>query len=439
MSGQLGRRALLGGAGGVALVGGCAPSKPKTPLAHLYGERWVHGAYEMYAQGYQKVEQQTEDGSFGAYRTLAQRGVTALDGLQKREVPFYVRVAPDERSFRVERKVPERLTFTAGMSDDDRAAATADWQKAREFIQTDYEEVQRLDRALSTLLSQQQRVRLTIDKSHEEQYRLVRQLRTLEAGPAPFALPYQVTDADYKQVLALLVQRLEDDAQSLGRIESSIVATGLVARATDANSGSLAANLRLILLAVDEDASAADKRAVTSPTGDERAKQIAQGQALVASLEATQEYKLWLRREQTRDFEAIGTLLSTLDGLTHLPISSVYKQVLDIWRSDGDYLDYLKVALTLAPGGSKLASALKQGVALTDKARSVQRSLAAGTAHDRALALLKQKGVGVLNTGTRYAEQRIERQLSFFSAPDELTSVTDRLASSGLFRGPVGP
>ena len=56
---------------------------------------------------------------------LAQKGITALDALQTREVPFFIRVDQGEKGFAIARDVPERLTFTAGMSDADRQAAQA--------------------------------------------------------------------------------------------------------------------------------------------------------------------------------------------------------------------------------------------------------------------------------------------------------------------------
>ena len=37
----------------VSGVSGCG--KPQTPLAHLYGKGWVHGAYEYYGKGYHEL------------------------------------------------------------------------------------------------------------------------------------------------------------------------------------------------------------------------------------------------------------------------------------------------------------------------------------------------------------------------------------------------
>ena len=114
---------------------GCA-RPPRTPLAHLSGEQWVHGVYEMHARHYHDVQLGAETSSHGAYRILAQKGVSALDGLQAREAPFFIRVRPENR-FEVERAIPERLTFTAEMTAAERQSATEAWKLAREVAQGD--------------------------------------------------------------------------------------------------------------------------------------------------------------------------------------------------------------------------------------------------------------------------------------------------------------
>ena len=67
------------------------------------------------------------------------------------------------KAFAIQRKVPERLTYTSDMTDADRKAAEAGWKKAREHIHHDYEEVRRLDWALTRLLEQLQRIRNAIE------------------------------------------------------------------------------------------------------------------------------------------------------------------------------------------------------------------------------------------------------------------------------------
>ena len=114
----------------------------------------------------------------------------------------------------------------------------------------------------------------------------MRQLAALgEGDKPPFDLPFQVSVADYRDVLYLLLERLDDDATRLARIESDIVTVGLTARATDAGSGSLAANLNKVLLAVVTDADAATLRAASFPQQiDERAKYLARGKELYDSI-----------------------------------------------------------------------------------------------------------------------------------------------------------
>ena len=81
------RRALLGG---LALASfaplGCASKPPEAPLAHLYGKEWVHGAYELYAGRYAGVQKGAALSTDNAYKVLAQKGVVALDALDRKSV-----------------------------------------------------------------------------------------------------------------------------------------------------------------------------------------------------------------------------------------------------------------------------------------------------------------------------------------------------------------
>lgn len=420
------------------MLGGCKPAPPKTPLAHLYGEQWVHGAYELYAKEFHEVQSGAEQQSFETYRVLAQKGITALDALQSREVPFFVRVSNGEQ-FNLERKVPERLTFTAGMSEKQREEASAAWNLAREHLHTDYEEVRRLNLALTTLLQQTQRVRNAIEGARIEQYQIVRKLDALaQGGPPPFALPYQVSAKDYESVLLLLLERLDDDAIRLKSMESSIVSVGLIARATDANSGSLADNLGQVLLAVVADSDESKPRPAAYPRAEDEKKSLSsKGETLRDAVRNSPEYKTWLKAERDKEFEQVGSLLAILDKMTGLPISSVYKQVLDIWSGDADYLSYLKTAASFIPGGSRVAKIIEQGIDLSTKVRDTADALAKGEGPDAILAVAKKKGLGVLNTQSKYATARVQRQLSFFKTPDEVNDMRSALASSPLSKGPL--
>ena len=104
----VGRRPLVLGllsTGVVTGAAGCAAPPPKTPLAHLYGEEWVRGAYALYANEYRTLSDEAHRDSFAAYGTLARRGASALTALQSRGVPFDIRVQAGDGSFRVSRQI----------------------------------------------------------------------------------------------------------------------------------------------------------------------------------------------------------------------------------------------------------------------------------------------------------------------------------------------
>lgn len=421
-------------AGAVLAFGGCERRRPETPLAHLYGQKWVTGAYTHYAQAYAEVEDQSERDSTEAYRVLVQRGVTALEGLQQREVPFYVRVDPGGAAFHIERDVPERLTFTADMTPAQREAATVAWKRARDHIQRDYDEVRRLDWALTRLLSSTGHVRHAIDEGQLEQFRLCRQLDQLEAGGAlPFELPYQVSRADYQNVLALLLDRLETDRTRLSQVESSMVATGLVARATDAGSSSLAVNLKKVLLAVAEDAEALGRaRSTDYPSEDDRAAALLRAQALRKRITASPEYQRFLQAQRERE-DVIGQLLVVLDQMTGLPTSAIYRQVLRIWRGEGDYLSYLQMAASMVPGTAGLSSTLRTAVERTEQARKIVSDgvrVAELLREGGAEQMIVAEGGGLLNAATPRAKEQLARQLVFLENADELRAVSEALAGT---------
>lgn len=434
------RRAFLGALGTAPIWLGACAHKEETPLAHLYGPDWVHGAYELYAGKYASIQTRSEEATKSAYGMLAQKGITALDSLQTREVPFFIRVDQGEKGFAIVRDVPERLTFTADMTDADRQAAQARWEKARETIQTDYEQIRRLDWALTTLLGQMQHVRSAIDEGQIEQFRLVRQLTALQQGDKPpFDLPYQVTVADYRDVLLLLLERLDDDRSRLSRVESDIVTVGLTARATDSGSGSLAANLQKVLLAVVTDADATTPRPKTYPGDDDtRGKYGARGKELMAQIAASPEYITWEKHESTKAFDQLGQMLSLVDSMTGLKVSAIYTQVLDIWRGDADYLSYLQTVVKMLPGGSAVASVANQAIDLTQKARKIAGQVQKGMALAKNAAdgnyVQLAKDSGLLNAGSDFARSKMGKQLAFIKDPQELSQLQGMMAQSTLLQ-----
>lgn len=458
MTRNVSRRELLGGFATLPLIAivssppllaACGSRAPETPLAHLYGQEWVHGAYKLYSTKYAAVQTSADETSHDVYRVLAQKGVVALDNLQSRDVPFYVRVDPGAQSFVIERKVPERLTFSADMTDADRKNAELAWKKARDNIHLDYEEVRRLDNALTRLLGQVQKIRNAIEEGRIEQYRMVVQLAELKTDPTrlPYQLPYQVTPKDYEEILLLLLERLEDDRARLGLIEADVIAVGMTVRSTDANSATMAASIRKVLLAVIEDGTLPPRDPLFPPDQGERAKLLATARALQAKIETSPEFITWRNAEQEKRLAALGAFLVVLDQMTGLPTSQVYRTVLNLWRGDHDYLTYLKTIAGLVPHGGAVARTLVEAIEYTDKARKVagtvmatvkaasSGSLDALAAEAKAQATAQitaqAKGV-VLNTASRFALERAERQLSFFKDKAEVGKVTDLLAQTNL-------
>lgn len=459
------RRALLGGFATFPLVAlvssppliaaftaGCGTDRPpETPLAHLYGKEWVHGAYKLYSGRYADVQTSSEASSQDAYRVLAQKGIVALDNLQQRDVPFFARVDGEGKAFSIERKVPERLMFTANMTEADRKATEAAWKKARDHIHTDYEEIRRLDWTLTRLLSQLQRIRNAIEEGRVEQYRLVEQLIELRKDPKglPYELPYQVTAKDYEEILTLLVDRLEEDRARLGMIEADIIAVGMTVRTTDAGSATLSASIRKVLLAVVEDG-ATEVRAPLFPQDEgEKAKHLESGKQLVSKIETSPEYAKWRADEREKKLAAVGAFLQALDAMTGLPTSRIYRTVMDVWRGDGDYLSYLQTIVALVPHGGKVAAVINEAIEYTQKARKIAGTVAltvktvnsaaqsaSGITSDQIVAQAtavanKEKGI-LINTGSRFAVERAEKQLSFFKDNAEVEKVTGLLAQTDL-------
>ncbi|MEZ4221081.1 MAG: hypothetical protein R3B13_09130 [Polyangiaceae bacterium] len=414
----------------LVLASSCQPRAPETPLAHLYGRDWVTGAYTHYADAHRRVEGHARDESVTARRVLAQQGVDALAMLQRREVPFWVRVSADSQSFRVERSVPERLTFTANMSADERNAATRAWKLAREHIQQDYEDVRALDGALGRLLASVGELRHAVDVGGIEQFRICRQLTVLdEGGELPFQLPYQVSRDDYRSILLLLLDRLETEGQRLERLESSLVAMGLTARAADSGSLSLSRNLEKVLLSVDQDAANLEAADTQYPEGEAQSAAMRRALALRARIVASPEYVAWLRAERAA-MDVIGQFLSIIDTATGLPASALYRQILGLWRGDGDYLDFLQLAMSMVPGGTALRSTLDQAVDHTQRARRMLRkaeqvSATLRGAREDGSALLEQGGL--LNVATSKAQALLPKQLVFYEQAEEAERVRQEL------------
>ena len=433
------------------LIAACGSRPPETPLAHLYGQEWVHGAYKLYSTKYVAVQTSADESSQDVYRVLAQKGITALDALQTRDVPFYLRVDASAQAFKVERKVPERLTFTSDMTDADRKNAEVGWKKARDNIHLDYEELRRLDSALTRLLAQLQRIRNAIEEGKLEQYRLVEQLAELKKDPKtlPYELPYQVTPKDYEEILLLLLERLEDDRARLGVLEADVVAVGMTVRSTDAGSATMASSIRKVLLAVIEDGGANPRPPTFPADAGEKQKFLASARALESKVAASPEFAQWRAAEREKKMAALGAFLQVLDQMSGLPTSAVYRIVLDVWRGDRDYLNYLKNIAAFVPHGGAVARTIAEAIEYTTKARQIAGTVIAASkavqggsmdslaaeakARITAQATAQARGV-VINTGSRFALERADKQLSFFKDKAEVQRVTEAFNDTALVR-----
>jgi hypothetical protein len=208
-------------------------------------------------------------------------------------------------------------------------------------------------------------------------------------------------------------------------------------RATDAGSASLAPNVQKVLLAVARDAEQAEQApaAAYPDAADARAPLVVRGRTLHDRITSSAEYRQWLAAQRERE-DQLGQFLSVLDQLTGLGVSSVYRQVMRIWRGDGDYLQYLRLATALVPGGTNLSGVLGGAVETTDRYRSVvsssERARAAIASGERSAEGRLALDGAVVNVGTRYAENKLDRQLVFFREPSELQTVSEELAQSPL-------
>ena len=446
MSADWRRRDLLrlGGAASLAVAlpgwgcGALAPGKKQpaergdTPLDHLYGQEWVREVYRLYAGGYADIEAKAKASSKEAYGVVKRKGIGSLEALQTREVPFLYRASDDAQSYTIARDVPERLTFSADMTAAERAQAQEGWQKARTHLHSDYAEIRKLNRATSRLFTEHQRLRHSIDAGVQEQFKITRQLGIMRdnARDLPFQLPYKVSRKDYGGVLHLLMERLEADKKRIAAVESAITSVGLQVRATDAGSGSLSRNVSPVLLAVARDAEAAVSPPVDYPASEDLRRGLARkGKELRGLVEETDEYRQWLKVQEQAEEVVVGGLLAVLERVTGLPISAAYREVQAIWRGEGDYLDHLRRLARLLPGDSKLATIIEVGVGLTERLRDGYDQIRGAVAKsDDAIKTVRARGTSFLvNAGSRYARDRLGKQLAFFESKSDLRRVSEEL------------
>jgi hypothetical protein len=211
---------------------------------------------------------------------------------------------------------------------------------------------------------------------------------------------------------------------------------GLTVRATDAGSASLAANIRKVLVAVVRDAEASAPRPARYP-GSKEAQDglVAKGRARYEQIRRSPEYEQWLKQEKARAWQQLGVLFSVIDQLTGLQASAAYRQVLDLWSGGADYLGYLKVIVSLAPGGSELSKALGQAVEVTGAVRRAGAKLGASASGEQIAASTRE--AGLVNTASRFARSRLDRQLAYYRTKPEVDEAVEALRGTRLMSQPL--
>jgi hypothetical protein len=372
------------------LAGGCA-HKPKTPFEHLYGEAWCQGVYQGYSEQYDAVLTGAGINVKQSYSYLVREGVVALARLQSRGTPFFVGLDQASGAFQIRREVPERLTFTADMTDEDRRLATEQFELARAHIAEDYTDVQRLEHSLNGLLDTLTGIRGVIQRTEQEMFNLSQIRQAMREGDLPFEMPYQVTPKRYDDVLVLLLARLEHDLGDLRALESGILTVVLAARATDTRGQSLAGNIEVAVLASMEDQSnsAARRLPPAMPDGELWISQHTAGEQIFARIAADPAYQQFAAAK-TAGPDPIGAVLSVIDAAygTHLADAARAVRTM-IEGGDVDYFALLKGVASIAPAGTVVGEVLDKAVMLTDTYRKAVASV------DKAKALAgKVKNAG---------------------------------------------
>jgi hypothetical protein len=358
------------GLAAVVLACGCG-HKQKTPFDHLYGNAWCDGVYAGYAERYEDVYRGAGESARSSYSYLVQDGAVALTRLQSRGTPFFVGIDDASGRFSIRREVPERLTFTADMTEEDRRIATEQFEIARQHLAEDYTDVQRLELALNGLLDTLTVIRNLIDQTVQESYNLTQIRLAMREGELPFEMPYQVTPKRYDDVLVLLLARLEQDLADLRALESGMLAVVLTARATDSRGQSLAGNIEVAVLASVEDQQQATARRLppAMPAGDLWTAQRGVGEAAFGRIQADPAYQQFAAAKTTGP-DPIGAVLSVIDAAYGTNLAGAARAVRQmIEGGDADYFALLKGVASLAPAGSVVGSVLDKAVMLTDTYR----------------------------------------------------------------------
>jgi len=180
---------------------------------------------------------------------------------------------------------------------------------------------------------------------------------------------------------------------------------------------------------------------------DEKVTLGDRARALATAIERSKEFARWQIEEREKKLAAFGAFLGVLDTMTGLPTSQIYKTVLALWKGDNDYLQYLKTIAAIMPRGGQVASTIVEAIEYTEKARQIAGVVVETTKHGlstdallaeaKAQVMARAKGSVVLNTASRFALERADKQLSFFKENAEIEKVTAMLGETELMRGAI--
>ncbi len=431
---------------GLALAG-CGASRPSTPYDHLYGEQWCRGIYAGYAERYEAVRRGSASAASSSYRVLARRGVAALERLQGRSTPFFVEI--DQRGrFRIRRDVPERLTFTAEMSDEERELARRRFEETRRHLADDYTDVDTLESALNGLLDALGNLDAASSEIERERLNTASVRQRVRQGRLPFELPYQVTARQYDEVLLLLIDRLEVEKDGVERVRSGILAVLLAVRAADGSGRSLAANIEAAVLAATEDQRVVRERIPPPvlPEGGARVAGLERGEEIFAATIASESYQAFAESSGQSGPDPIGAVLSAVDSAYGTRLAGAAEQVRRIAKGESpDYFELLAGLSSVVPRSTAVGSLLDKAVRLTDRFRSTARKVEkiAGTVKrlgeaaespptlEEALGALE--GVDIAGLANREVPlEKAYEQVLFIESEVERADVRGRLEQLGI-------
>ena len=163
---------------------------------------------------------------------------------------------------------------------------------------------------------------------------------------------------------------------------------------------------------------------------DERTKLAARGKELAGKIGSSEAFAAWEKEQTAATLDAFGAFLGAFDGISPIPISAAFGAAVKIWKGDDDYLGYLKTAAGFLPQGA-VRSTMTDAIDLTDKARKVGPAVLAAAQGDGGAAFAAGQGV-VINAGSRFARERVDKQLAFFETPEQVATAEQEIGATSL-------